>query len=114
AQAAGSAAPVVDIRGTFDGLGCMVDVLGGETLQTRPCAPPAAGDTWTLQPAGSSRRRQFHVTGRQAIQVPAGGFDAWRVEESDDDELAVNAGPRSRVRTSHTVYWYAPGAASAV
>ncbi len=109
ARAANAPTEAAQILGLVDGHGCIVDVLEAQTLQNAPCAPAAPHDAWTIAlPDG--RTREFKAIARENIRVPAGSFEALRIESVESAVMALSGGVRSSVATSRTVYWYAPRA----
>jgi hypothetical protein len=106
--AEGDATRGVGIRAAVNGHGCVVDVLAGLTLQIAPCgALPAPGVAWST-PTRDNSRRELKVTGVETVHVPAGDFEALRVESAESLVFLAANGTRSNVPTYHVVYWYAP------
>ena len=109
-RVAGGPAPALRMLGFIDERGCMFDLMAGQSLQAPPCTKPvAAGDAWSV-PA-YLERREFKAIGKETIRVPAGTFDAMRVEGVESRQ-ATPAQPIAPV--VRTVYWYAPRVAGMV
>jgi hypothetical protein len=68
-----------------------------------------AGDGWeyTYNRQRTAFRAAVKVVGRESIEVPAGKFDAVRVDESESNSI-VGAGNRNGPATESSC-WYAPG-----
>ncbi len=96
------------VSGVIDHQSCLIDVLATQPLQQLPCVPPGAGETWTLQAPGSDQRRDFKAIGQETIQVPAGSFEALRLEETDSAPMVAGDGTRVTVTTNRIRYWYVP------
>lgn len=106
-RAASAPAEAARILGVVDGHGCIIDVTGAQTLQSAPCPSAAPHDAWTIAlPDG--RRREFNAIARENIRVPAGSFEALRIDSVGYTPMARSDGTRSAVAVSRTRYWYAP------
>ena len=103
--AAGAAAPTASFGNLIDGHGCMVDTLIQQSLQDSPCPTAvAAGDAWTIQRPNGRERRELKAVGREAVSVPAGNFQALRVEEVDYAQMVVAGGARAMRPTLRMIY----------
>ena len=106
-RAASAPTPAARILGIVDGHGCIIDVLEAQTLQNMPCTPAAPQDAWTIA-LPDQKRIDYKAIARESIHVPAGTFDALRIESVEYAVLASSGGARSSVPISRTLYWYAP------
>jgi hypothetical protein len=98
------------VLGVVDGHGCMVDVDGAASLQNSPCTDTLnPGDHWSMDYPRRSMRRELKVIGRESVQVPAGRFDAIRLEAFDyPAQPAADTSAQPAIR--HVVLWFAPEA----
>ncbi len=97
---ASGVAEISQTLGVVDGHGCVIDIPGTLTLQIQPCSVPIEqGDRWSIDTMAGTRRREMRAVAIESVSVPAGTFQAIRIE---GEERQTGDG----TVTARMVFWY--------